>query len=385
MKKSKSAESKAKWPVRLRTRKLANGNQSLYLDCYLNGERHCETLFHLIPETSAAAKAQNEEAWRLAKAIQSQRVLEIMSGKAGISKADTRGKMLLLDWLECCRERKEKAGKKSVSDSMAGVIYQLRLYGADKVMIKDVSRSSILKFIEYLKNTESKRGGKLKQATQHHIFSLLSEALSMAVKEGIIRSNPALELDTDERPKKQQSMREYLTIDEVKRLTKTDCRNENVKRAFMFSCFCGLRVSDIRALKWGDIISDGGHYKIRQVTKKTKKLDYVPLSDEAMKWLPQRQGAGDGDNVYSLISQNLVNKRLREWASLAGINKHVSFHVSRHTFATTLLTLGADLYTTSKLLGHSNVATTTIYAKIVDAKKAEAVNLVNDIFNKSEI
>ena len=71
---------------------------------------------------------------------------------------------------------------------------------------------------------------------------------------------------------------------------------------------------------------------------------------------------------------------LRKWASEAGITKHLTFHTARHTFATMMLTLGADLYTTSKLLGHTDVATTQIYAKIVDKKKDEAVNLVNGIF-----
>ena len=64
-----------------------------------------------------------------------------------------------------------------------------------------------------------------------------------------------------------------------------------------------------------------------------------------------------------------------------GITKDISFHCSRHTFATMMLTLGVDLYTTSKLLGHSNVKTTQICAKIVDSKKVEAVNLVDNVFD----
>ena len=76
---------------------------------------------------------------------------------------------------------------------------------------------------------------------------------------------------------------------------------------------------------------------------------------------------------------------IKDWTENAGITKHVTFHCARHTFATLMLTQGADLYTTSKLLGHTDVKTTQIYAKIVDAKKAQAVNLLNGIFNTAEV
>lgn len=71
---------------------------------------------------------------------------------------------------------------------------------------------------------------------------------------------------------------------------------------------------------------------------------------------------------------------LDTWAKEAGIQKHVTFHTARHTFATMELTMGADLYTTSKLLGHTEVRTTQIYAKIVNSKKEEAVSLLDSAF-----
>ncbi len=82
-----------------------------------------------------------------------------------------------------------------------------------------------------------------------------------------------------------------------------------------------------------------------------------------------------------LPSTVTVNILLKPWAKSAGIDKHVTFHTARHTFATMMLTLGADLYTTSKLLGHTDVRMTQIYAKIINRKKDEAVNLVNGLFD----
>lgn len=98
--------------------------------------------------------------------------------------------------------------------------------------------------------------------------------------------------------------------------------------------------------------------------------------------MPERGEAEDTDNVFRLPSDVYINKVLKVWAQNSGISKVVTFHTARHTFATTLLTLGAaDLYTVSKLLGHTQVKTTTIYAKIVDGKKDEAVTLMSEAFN----
>ena len=108
---------------------------------------------------------------------------------------------------------------------------------------------------------------------------------------------------------------------------------------------------------------------------------YLPLSRHAVRWLPERNGAEDGLHVFAgLPAEPNINKVLAKWMATAGINKKITYHTSRHTFATMMLTLGADLYTTSKLLGHANVKTTQIYAKIVDSKKVEAVNLVDNVF-----
>lgn len=81
-------------------------------------------------------------------------------------------------------------------------------------------------------------------------------------------------------------------------------------------------------------------------------------------------------------SNQYIGKILTNWAALAGIKKHVTFHVSRHTFATMALTAGSDIYTISKLLGHSYVKTTQIYAKVVDRKKEEAVDLMSKLFGE---
>lgn len=127
---------------------------------------------------------------------------------------------------------------------------------------------------------------------------------------------------------------------------------------------------------------ENGQTFVSVVMKKTTKPLYIPLSGQALKWMPEHNGSESGDHVFgNLVNYGNVNENLKKWAEAAGIRKHISYHTSRHSFATMMLTLGADLYTTSKLLGHSNVKTTQIYAKIVDSKKIEAVNLVDGVFD----
>ncbi|MBQ7424507.1 MAG: integrase catalytic domain-containing protein, partial [Prevotella sp.] len=161
------------------------------------------------------------------------------------------------------------------------------------------------------------------------------------------------------------------------------CANEQVKKAFIFSCFCGLRLSDVRTLTWNKIhkMPDGKTLYVHVFMQKTQKPLNVPLSGEALKVLEEKKNPDEP--IFKLpTSDATINYHIKNWVKNGHIDKTISFHCSRHTFATMMLTLGADLYTTSKLLGHANVTTTQIYSKIIDKKKTEAVSLVDELFTQ---
>ena len=206
--------------------------------------------------------------------------------------------------------------------------------------------------------------------------------MNMAVREGLINSNPFKLLDAKEKPQKKSAMREFLTIEELRTLIATPCRYDIVKKAFLFSCFTGLRYSDMMALKWNEIhkAADGKTLYIEHEQVKTKNTVTIPLSNEALKWMPRK--SKDSERVFHQlrITSTTVEVVLGEWMQEAGIQKHITYHCSRHTAATLLLTLGADLYTVSKILGHQSIRMTEVYAKIVDKKKIETMNLVNNMF-----
>lgn len=364
---------KAKEPVRIRTREIKGGNRSLYLDIYVNGVRSYEGLkLYLIPETDQAAKIRNANTMQAANAIKAARILELTNKKAGI-KTISKGDKITVG--ELFRAYMVKKKQPSSRECAREVLAYLDRWGLSSCRLLQVDKKYCLDVIRNLKDSG------LKQSTQYRMQARVAAVLNDAVRNDLIPVNPFSKLDTDEKIRKAESMREYLTADEVRALIATPCAREKVKRAFLFSCFCGLRVGDIAALRWEDIRRGAsGGVEVCLTMQKTKRPIVLPLSDDALKWLPVRRGAGDSERVFTGLYRSDANKCLKPWVTAAGIKKYVTFHVARHTFATMLITFGADLYTVSKLLGHSNISMTQIYAKLVDSKKVEAVNLFNGKF-----
>ena len=387
---------KLKEPVRIRFKQLSNGNQSIYLEYYtgdvirkenyVGGKRKYEFLkLYLIPERTREDKAKNEATLALAKAIQSRRIVEVQNDTHGFQNTN-KSRVNLLDYLENIGKQSAEQGSRNYARTVLNTVRALRLFRGDYIAFRDVDKEFLSEFTDYLRQMPKaskygvlKTGGRLSNNSVVSYYGTLRTAINRAYKEGIITVNPTKEFDFASKVRQEPSRREYLTIDELKTLINTECRHEIVKRAFLFSCLCGLRVSDIRKLRWCDLQRSGRRVRIEITMQKTKEPLYLPISDEALKWLPERGEANDSDFIFPLTHEGTVNDTLQHWAKVAGITKHISFHVARHTHATMMLTLGADLYTVSKLLGHKNIATTQIYAKIVDKKKEEAIGLIPNL------
>lgn len=387
---------KLKEPVRIRFKQLSNGNQSIYLEYYtgdvirkenyVGGKRKYEFLkLYLIPERTREDKAKNEATLALAKAIQSRRIVEVQNDAHGFQNTN-KSRVNLLDYLENIGKQSAEQGSRNYARTVLNTVRALRLFRGDYIAFRDVDKEFLSEFTDYLRQMPKaskygvlKTGGRLSNNSVVSYYGTLRTAINRAYKEGIITVNPTKEFDFASKVRQEPSRREYLTLDELKTLINTECRHEIVKRAFLFSCLCGLRVSDIRKLRWCDLQRSGGRVRIEITMQKTKEPLYLPILDEALKWLPERGEANGSDFIFPLTHEGTVNDTLQHWAKVAGITKHISFHVSRHTHATMMLTLGADLYTVSKLLGHKNIATTQIYAKIVDKKKEEAIGLIPNL------
>lgn len=388
-------QTRTKEPVTIRFKDLAKGSKSIYLDIYRDGVRSYEFLkLYLNPERPGHPedKTANLATLDAANAIKARRIKEIINGEAGIK--DRAGKYLpLLDWMQQRQDRAEKAARdagRTVSNTAEGIkttAAHLRRYieieyKGRGVTLAQVDKDFCTGFAAYLKDTRQRWGrGPLSPNTSALYYSSFEAAINEAYKKGLITLNPCALVDISEKPQAQPAERDYLTADELKTLVAAKAPNEQVKAAFLFSCFCGLRLSDIEGLTWGAIRQNGEAWQVETRMQKTRQILYLPLSDAARSFLPERGDKGPQDLVFTLPKRVTTQWGVATWVKRAGIAKNITFHCARHTFATLALTQGADLYSISKLLGHTNVATTQIYATIIDQRKQDAANLLNGILD----
>lgn len=384
---------KAKEPIRIRERKLANGNRSLYLDMYSRGVRKVESLgLYIVPEKTHFDKVHNEHAWEVAQKIKSERILALQTYGIGQWEKIQQSFIPLTKFLE-----EYEQGQSGISTStIRGRKYMrlrieqyLREIGRLQMSVMEVDVEFCRGFIKFLRMSKNKR---LKETERNisncsglQIQTVFTGALNKALRDGIIERNPMKQLSAKERFHQQESTREYLTIDELKSMIAVPCEDEALKSAFLFSCFTGLRISDVRSLTWGKVLEfpNGNGQYLRIKMQKTQNYVNIPLSKDALKYM-RRTDSPDEPIFRISPATSVITQRLQTWAGNAHVSKRINYHVSRHTFATMLLTVGVDIYTVSKLLGHTNISTTQIYAKIIDKKKVDAISKVDDFFDALE-
>lgn len=167
-------------------------------------------------------------------------------------------------------------------------------------------------------------------------------------------------------------------MNEVQMLVDTPCKDDVLKRAFLFSILTGLRHSDIKPLKWKQIQQTSkGTWQAVVVQQKTKKLDCKPVTAQALQLCGERPDDDERLVFEGLTDISWISHPLKEWIEASGIKKHVTFHCGRHSFASLLLENGVDIYTIKSLMGYTNVKTTQIYTHIVDAAKEKAANTLH--------
>ena len=377
--------------IELRHRKLASGNESLYLDFYEKGKRYYESLnLFLIPERTENDRRVNENTLKHALKIKAERILGVE--KQVDDEEEKLPSKIFADYMDehiiYIKDDKKLSDSyvKNVTKTVNIVKSYLRYSNRPRMLLALVGKRFYQNFIRYVndvyRNNKSDEPQELSPKTKLLIQTTLNSILNQAVKDGVLRKNPYYELEKNEKFKKTPSDRTYLEVNELNAMEGVNTGSPITKQTFMFCCFTGLRHSDMLALRWKDIQkTDDGLVIHVPSMQKTKKPVIVPLGEQALKWLPKQGDAANADKVFpNAPTLGCANRALKHMAKNAGITKLVTFHMSRHTFATLTITAGADIFTTSKLLGHTNVHTTEIYADVVMNTKVDAVNLVSGFF-----
>jgi len=339
--------------VSLRKKKLASGKTSLYLDIYYNGKRDYEFLNLYLTKD----KNQNKEIFSLAESIRSTRELEIKHNQFGLI-ASFKSKGNFVSYFEELNKTKPKSER-----AWGGAVIHLKKFTKGSVKFNAIDEKWLEDFKRYLLKSLNA------QNSAHTYFSKINAALNQSVRDKILLRNPA---NNVRKIGIKEIEKTYLTLEELEKLAKTKCDNDEVKRAFLFCCFTGLRYGDVKELTWESIKGDSIQFR----QKKTQGYEYLPLSKTAKEIIQTKLKIVNlpTKKIFNLPVISYTIKVIKKWCKYAGIKKNVSTHTARHSFATLSLTSGIDLYTVSKLLGHKDISTTQVYAKIIDQKKRDAID-----------
>ena len=339
--------------IKIRYKELSAGFYSLYLDVWHNEKRQYEFLKIYI-KGNRSSSIDDENKLKLAISIREKKELELYQQDTGFELASWKSKANFVEYVRNLIESGLKPDR-----GWKNTYNYINKFTNGKIQINSIDKKFCESFKEYLLKNVCNNSA-------HTYFAVFKAALNRLVREDVIQKSPTPGI----RINNVETHREFLSFEEIKLLKNTPCKSQQLKNAFLFSCYTGLRISDIRTLTFNKI--KDGYLTYRQY--KTKSPERIKLSTNALEIFEEQKQLVNENKIFNLKSNVYICNKLREWIEKAGIKKHITFHSARHTFATLCLTYDIDLYTVSKLLGHRDIKTTQIYAKLIDKKKDEAVD-----------
>lgn len=341
--------------VALRKRQRRGSKKiTLFLDYRLNGKRNFEYIGISYDPRDVLDKKEKRQ---LAENIRAKRELELNNCEHGFIPHFKKKANYVEYFRKLAEEKNDKAWRHT--------LIHLKKFTGGSIQFGGITDEWLEAFKVYLQTTAG-----LRKNSAGAYFAKIKASLNQAVRDKIIMTSPAAMV---KQIPKADVKKVFLAIEEVGEIAKTPCGNNQIKLAFLLSCFTGLRISDIKRIEWVHV--QGNRLEI--VQKKTKESLYLNLCDMALEILKKVKGnvlPFPNLKIFTELPSDIsINRCLKRLAKNAGITRSISFHTARHTFATMSLTLGVDIYTVSKLLGHTDIKNTQIYAKVIDQKMMEAV------------
>jgi len=344
--------------VYIRKRKLKNGTVRVYLDMYHNGVRQYE-----FPENLCYVLETKKETLDLAKRLAARRQLELAHAETGFSPGHRR-RANFLDFFKDLGNHKTENRTRISWNTVLG---KLESYGGNRVPFSVITSKWLEEFRDFLLDSVS-------QNTTNLYLTKIKAALKEAVKQNYLDKNPA---DSFAIPKNLESPKVYLNLEEIQKLANTECVYPEIRRAFLFSCFSGLRLSDVENLTWEQIHRDKEEVRLHFRQIKTKGYEYITLNESAIQLLnpekPSKLLSFPQAPIFNLPKRSTIHQNLSKWVKASGIEKPITFHCGRHTYATMSLSSGASISTVQRLLGHRDMKSTAVYAKVTDIVMKEAV------------
>lgn len=369
---------------------LSSGKESIFLDYYLgyrmiydekqdkevarkDRKREYIKLYLWQAPRTPLERQQNKETLELAKKIRFEREQEMKAGELGyrLEKKDN------INFLDYFQNYIDNYPKKDIRVIMMA-LGKFKSFLAEKHPIyanfikpTNLNRDLMLEFVEYLQNICVGEGA-------HTIFQRFKKVIKYAEEHDVIHKNPCngITCKIDD----QVIKKDILSIEEIENLLNTRYQGENleIRKAFIFCLYTGMRFCDVKVLKFSNVDysnkllsfeqnKTSGHSKASNVV--------LPLNDGLLSLIGHPSSLNNMDEViFKLPSHTMCLKALRHWTARAGITKHITWHCARHSFAVNILNNGANIKTVSSLLGHSGLKHTEKYTRAVDKLKEDAIN-----------
>lgn len=376
---------------------LSDGRESLFLDFnfgytmevskttgkeYAKKDRQREYLKLYLwqaPRTTQE-KQQNKETLEVAKRIRFERGQQLLESAEGYRLKKEKD-INFLDWMEAYYDSYTKGDKRHIKRARTCFIDFLTSTPefakyAKRIKPEQITKPMIIAFTEYLQNRFVGEGA-------HTLYARFKKIIKNAVEVDVMRKNPCngviIKIDNGTLKK------DVLSVEEVQKMIATHYTGENsdIRRAFIFSCYCGLRWCDVKDLTFTNVDFSNRILKFEQAKTKghsTASSVVIPLNEGLLKLIGQpREGEGKDSLIFPLPSHTMCLKALRHWVSRAGIDKHITWHCARHSFAVNILNNGANIKTVASLLGHSGLKHTEKYTRAVDSLKQDAINSLPEL------
>ncbi len=362
--------------VTLREKPLSNGNISLYLDIYRDGVRVKEylKLYIVNKPKDTIERQQNKETLQLAEEIRTARESELNHSAFGLV-SPVKKKINFLEFYQNYVDTYTKKDLRMMQGSLQRFRdFLVESYPAIKNYVKpeQIDKEMMISFVEYLQNRSIGEGAR-------GYFQRFKKVVKYATEKDIFLKNPCngVSCVVDDTA----LTKDVLTIDEIQQLAKTPYQNMDIKRAFLFCLYAGLRYCDVVDLRYGNVDYSGKRIKFEQAKTKghsKNSIVIIPLSQTLLSLIGEKPEKDD--YIFKLPSHTGCLKALRIWVKRAGIDKHITWHCARHSFAVNLLgEYNTDIKTVASLLGHSGLKHTEKYTRAVDSLKEKAVNSLPEI------
>ena len=405
-------ENKSKDNPRLEQRLLADGQISLYLEYYLGRQsepvldeagdpvlydsgkmkgkpkfkvshiRRKENLnLYLVanPRTPLE-RQQNKETLELAKKIRFEKGQQLLESVEGYRLKKDRD-INFLDYFQSYIDSYTKKDIRMLDIALSrfkDFLKETPEYNKFMKRIKpeQITRDMVEAYTEYLQTRSVGEGAK-------SIYARFKKVIKYAVEHDVMAKNPCvgIVIKVDD----QQLKKDVLSMDEIQKLIDThyEHENPNIRRAFIFCLYCGLRFCDVKDLTFKNV--DYSNKLLRFEQNKTKGHSaksgvVIPLNDGLLKLIGEPTDSGNRDEViFPLPTYEACLKAVGRWVKRAGIEKHISWHCARHSFAVNILNNGANIKTVASLLGHSGLKHTEKYTRAIDSLKQEAINSLPEL------